>query len=94
MPPRKLDRGTFQERLLSAFIAPSFDQLRRELKGVADAACDAYSNSRKSPLTRKAGPGFADPEYELAVDWLSVLPATPSSRQKYITTREQHGFCW
>ena len=47
----------------------------RELKAVADAAWDAYSNSRKSPLTKKAGRGFADPEYELAVDWLAARDA-------------------
>ena len=75
MPPRKLDRASFQERFLSAFIDPSFDQLRRELTAVAEAAWDAYSNSRKSPLTRKAGPGFADPDYDLAVDWLAARDA-------------------
>ncbi len=75
MPPRKLDRASFQDRFLSAFIDPSFDPLRRELKAVADAAWDAYSNSRKSPLTKKAGRGFADPEYELAVDWLAARDA-------------------
>jgi hypothetical protein len=75
MPPRKLDRASFQERFLSAFIDPSFDQLRRELKAVSDAAWDAYSNGRKSPLTRKAGPGFADPDYDLAADWLAARDA-------------------
>jgi multimeric flavodoxin WrbA len=72
MPPRKLDRATFQERFLSAFIDPSFDALRRELEAVAAAA---YADSRKSPLIRKAGPGFADPDYDLAVDWLAARGA-------------------
>jgi hypothetical protein len=75
MPSRKLDRASFQERFFSAFIDPSFDSLRRELKAVADAAWDAYANSRKSPLTRKAGSGFADPDYELAMDWLAARDA-------------------
>jgi multimeric flavodoxin WrbA len=75
MPPRKLDRASFQDRFLSAFIDPYFDRLRRELKAIADVAWDAYSSSRKSPLTRKAGPGFADPDYELAVDWLAARDA-------------------
>jgi hypothetical protein len=39
---------------------------------IVDAAWDAYSNSRKSPVTRKAGPGFANPEYEISVDWLAA----------------------
>src|ERR1700704_2123710 len=75
MTPRKLDRASFQDRFLSAFIDPYFDRLRRELKAIADVAWDAYSSSRKSPLTRKAGPGFADPDYELAVDWLAARDA-------------------
>jgi hypothetical protein len=75
MPSRKLDRASFQERFFAAFIDSSFDSLRRELKAVADAAWDAYANSRKSPLTRKAGSGFADPDYELAMDWLAARDA-------------------
>jgi multimeric flavodoxin WrbA len=75
MPPRKLDRAAFQKRFFSAFIDPFFDSLQGELEAVEDAAWDAYSNGRKSPLTRKAGPEFADPEYELAVDWLSARDA-------------------
>ena len=45
---------------------PAFDALADELDRVADVAWDGYSNSRKSPRTRKAGPGFADPDYDLA----------------------------
>jgi len=48
MPPRKLDRASFQERFLTAFIDPSFASLRLELQAIADAAWDAYANSRKS----------------------------------------------
>ncbi len=33
------------------------------------------SHSRKAPVTRKAGPGFADPDYEIAVDWLDAREA-------------------
>jgi multimeric flavodoxin WrbA len=40
-----------------------------EIDRLADIAWDGYENSRKSPRTRPAGPGFADPSYELAVEW-------------------------
>ena len=92
MPPRKLDRASFQDRFLSAFIDPSFDPLRRELKAVADAAWDAYSNSRKSPLTKKAGRGFADPEYELAVDWLAARDAIRQAEADH--NRGPARICW
>jgi multimeric flavodoxin WrbA len=83
MPPRKLDRASFQERFFSRFIDPCFDSLRRELNAVEDAAWDAYSNGRKAPLNRKAGPGFADPEYELAVDWLSARDAIKQAEEHH-----------
>ena len=92
MPPRKLDRASFQERFFSAFIDPSFDQLQRELKAVADAAWDAYADSRKSPLTRKADPGSPTPTMNLRT--IGLPPATPSRRQRHITTMGQRRFCW
>ena len=72
-----------------AFIDPSFDPLRRELKAVADAAWDAYSNSRKSPLTKKAGRGFADPNTNSRS--IGLPPATPSGRRKQTTTVGRRG---
>ena len=33
-------------------------------------AWGAYSDGRKSPLTRKAGYAFADPSYDLSLDWI------------------------
>jgi hypothetical protein len=35
----------------------------------------AYSHSRKSPMARKGGQGFADPDYEISVDWLAAREA-------------------
>src|SRR5262245_5877954 len=75
MPPVKLPRDEFEKRYRSRFIDPAFAPLRRELDAIVEAAWDAYSDSRKAPLTRKAGPGFADPDYEIAVDWLAAREA-------------------
>jgi multimeric flavodoxin WrbA len=75
MPPRKLDRASFEERFLSRFKDSAFAPLRAELLAVAAAAWDAYAAGRKAPLTRKAGPGFADPDYEIALDWLHAHDA-------------------
>jgi hypothetical protein len=85
MPPRRLERGTFEQRFKSAFVDPMFAPLQRELQAIADAAWDAYDDSRKAPITRKAGAGFADPDYEIAIDWLTtraaIDDAPPSSRR-------------
>jgi hypothetical protein len=48
-----------------------------------EAAWDAYAHSRKSPQTRKAGPGFSDPDYELAVDWIAAHEAVQAAQRQY-----------
>ncbi len=68
MPPRELTRQEFERRFKSAFVDPGFANLQPELQAITNAAFDAYANGRKAPHTRKAGPGFADPSYDLSVD--------------------------
>ncbi|AMA58672.1 flavodoxin family protein [Bradyrhizobium sp. CCGE-LA001] len=72
MPPVKLSREEFERRYRSGFVDPAFAPLQRELDAIVGAAWDAYSHSRKAPKTRKAGPGFADPDYDIAIDWLDA----------------------
>ena len=75
MPTPRLAQAEFKKRYLSQFADPAFGPLKQELERICDAAWDAYSNSRKSPRTRKAGSSFADPDYDLAVDWLDTREA-------------------
>ncbi len=83
MPPAKLPREEFVRRYRNRFVDPAFKPLQGEIDAIIDAAWDAYSHSRKSPVTRKAGPGFADPEYELAVDWLAAREAILAAQRRY-----------
>ena len=83
MPPRKLDRAAFEARLSSRFIDPAFHPLERELTAIVAAAWDAYAEGRKAPLTRAAGPGFADPTYEIAVDWLAAREAVSAAQARH-----------
>jgi hypothetical protein len=46
--------------------------MRNEIRRLGGIAWNAYSDRRKSPWIRKTGPGFADPEYELAIEWLET----------------------
>jgi multimeric flavodoxin WrbA len=75
MPPRKLDRASFEHRFLSSFRDSAFAPLQAELLTIAAAAWEAYAAGRKAPLTRRAGPGFADPDYEISLDWLQTRDA-------------------
>jgi multimeric flavodoxin WrbA len=83
MPSPQLTKEEFRARFLSSFQDTSFDALRSELERIAAAAWDGYSNSRKSPKTQKAGPGFADPDYDLAIDWLAAREAIQRAERRH-----------
>lgn len=88
--PAVLSRDVFHERFMESFMDPAFQAEEKALSRVEQIAWEAYQEGRKAPRTRKAGPGYADPEYELSIDWLAAKdriekaqaawrnPATPS----------------
>ncbi|MGX5736757.1 flavodoxin family protein [Bosea thiooxidans] len=83
MPSPRLDEAQFRRRFLQQFVDPAFEPVRGKLSDVADIAWQAYAASRKSPLTRRAGQGYADPDYELAVDWLAARAAIEGARAQH-----------
>ncbi len=94
MPSVELSREEFEKRYRSRFADPAFEPLRRELDAFTAAAWDAYSNSRKAPLTRKAGPGFADPDYDLSVDWLAAREAILAAQRRHDDAGETPRSCY
>jgi multimeric flavodoxin WrbA len=83
MPSPQLEEAEFKRRFKSQFQDTAFKSLRRELESVAGAAWTAYDEGNKSPRTRKAGPGFADPEYELSADWLKAQDDIRRAQQRH-----------
>jgi multimeric flavodoxin WrbA len=83
MPSPRLSEEEFKRRFRSQFQDPAFDSLSGDLQRIAAAAWDGYSNSRKSPRTRKAGAGFSDPDYDLAIDWIGAHEAVQRAQQQY-----------
>jgi multimeric flavodoxin WrbA len=81
MPSPRLDEQEFKRRFRAQFPDPAFDALAAELDKIAEAAWDAYLHSRKAPHTRKAGAEFADPDYDLAVDWIAARDAIRAAQQ-------------
>jgi hypothetical protein len=65
-------REEFARRLRERFYYPAFDAVRDEIARIIDVAWDGYDEYRRGPRRRKAGPGFADPEYELPIEWLEA----------------------
>jgi multimeric flavodoxin WrbA len=68
----KLAREEFERRLRERFYDPAFETASREIDRIADIAWKVYDEYHKSPLKRKAGPGFADPDFELPIEWLEA----------------------
>jgi multimeric flavodoxin WrbA len=68
----KLSREEFERRLRERFYDPAFERVERQLADVIEVAWTAYDEYHKSPRTRRAGPGFADPDQQLPVEWLDT----------------------
>src|SRR5215472_1446684 len=83
MPSPRLNEGEFRKRFLGQFQDPAFDSLAAELDKIAAVAWDAYEHSRKAPRTRKAGNEFADPNYDLSVDWLAARAAIADAQRRH-----------
>jgi multimeric flavodoxin WrbA len=89
MPAVKLSRDEFEERYRSRFVDPVFRPLQKELDAIVAAAWYTYSNSRKSPITRKPREGFSDPDYEISVDWLAAREAILEAQRRHEDAREK-----
>ena len=67
-----LGKAEFKDRFAERFYDPAFDAVRPQIEDVAAVAWEGYHEYRKSPRTRRAGPGFEDPAFELPVEWLET----------------------
>jgi len=83
MPSVELDHAEFERRLRARFQDPCFETVEPELRAVIDAAWRSYSANHKSPRTRKAGPEFADPDYDLSIDWLAARDAIRAAETQH-----------
>ena len=103
--PDKLQRAAFGERFREAFADPAFEAHRDAVERLEEVAWQAYDEGRKAPVTRKAGPGYADPDYDLSVDWIEARarieaaglrqahPATPSRVLAIVGSARNDGSC-
>jgi multimeric flavodoxin WrbA len=79
----KISREEFERRFKARFFDPAFDAEADALQRIIAVAWDAYDKYRKNPRTRKAGPGFANPDFDLPVEWLEA-------RERIQTAQRQH----
>lgn len=82
MPSTMLDRQTFEQRLRARFYDPAFATVEAAIESLVPIAWKAYEDDRKAPRTRRAGPGFDDPDYELSVEWLAARDAIGAAEHR------------
>jgi multimeric flavodoxin WrbA len=78
-----LTREEFAHRLRRRFYDPVFEKVRDEIDKIVELAWDGYSNARKAPRTRKAGPGYADPDYDLSEEWIAAKAAIEDAQRRH-----------
>ncbi len=79
----KLSRAEFEARYRERFYDPSFDAVAAELDRIVDVAWTNYDEYHKSPRTRKAGPEFENPDFDLPIEWLDA-------RAKILAAKKVH----
>src|SRR6185503_5233785 len=83
MPSVELSKAEFARRFKNRFYDPAFEAHADKIDALTEVAWDAYFEGRKSPRTRRAGPGFADPDYELSVEWIEARQAVDAAAARY-----------
>jgi multimeric flavodoxin WrbA len=81
--PAPLTRAEFQARFNVRFYDPAFDAEREAIARLEAIAWDAVKEGRKAPLTRPAGRGFADPRYELSLQWLETRKRLKAAQKRW-----------
>jgi multimeric flavodoxin WrbA len=77
-----MSREQFRARYFEAFRDPAYQAEWQSIVRIEAIAWDGYVNNRKSPLARKAGVGYADPEYELSDEWRAARTAVEAAAQR------------
>ncbi len=86
-----LGRDEFHLRFQQAFGHPAYGKVQDALASVEEVAWDNYINSHKTTHTAKAGAGFANPDYDLSVEWRETRDRllAAEARQKDANTRSR-----
>ncbi|NUZ07001.1 flavodoxin family protein [Piscinibacter koreensis] len=85
--PGQLARDEFGRRFRASFEDPAFGGEAEAIGRLEQIAWEAYADGRKAPLTRKAGPGYADPDYDLSVEWIEARARIDRAREVWADPR-------
>ncbi|RZT09950.1 Multimeric flavodoxin WrbA [Duganella sp. CF402] len=80
--PSPLARDEFKLQFMRSFADPAFEPVKDALAQVEQVAWQNYDAGRKAPVTQKAGSEFADPEYDLSVEWKATRDRLLAAEQR------------
>jgi multimeric flavodoxin WrbA len=80
--PRAMTREEFRERYYAQFSDPAYRGAWDAVVRIEEIAWDGYTTNRKSPLRHKAGPGYADPGYDLSDEWRDTRHAIEAAERR------------
>jgi multimeric flavodoxin WrbA len=78
-----LTREQFSDRFMLQFYDPAY---RPEIDAIArleEIAWLAMQEGRKAPITRAAGRGFANPSYQMSVEWLETRQRLRAAQKRW-----------
>jgi len=78
-----LSKTEFRARFFARFYDPAFDAVAAELERVFEKAWEGYDVYRKSPRAEPAGPGYADPEMALPLEWVKTKAAIAAAQARH-----------
>jgi multimeric flavodoxin WrbA len=81
--PGRLGRAEFSVRFRATFIDPAFRSEDEAIERLEEIAWLAYTDGRKAPFTQKAGPGHADPDYELSSEWIATKQRIDEAQRRW-----------
>ncbi|MEM5438622.1 flavodoxin family protein [Paraburkholderia diazotrophica] len=86
-----MTREAFRERFNARFYDPAFRAEDGAIARLEAIAWQAYLEGRKAPVTQKAGAGYADPDYDLSVEWREAAQRVNAAqaRQQDPSTRSR-----
>ena len=77
-----ITRDEFARRYRERFYDPAFEALDEQIEQLISVAWEGYTQYRKSPRTKAAGKGFADPKFELPLEWLASRDAIKKAQRE------------
>lgn len=81
--PPPLTRAQFHERFQVRFFDPAFAVEQEAIARLEAIAWDAVQQGRKAPITQAAGDEFADPTYQLSVQWLDTRKRLRAAQERW-----------